>query len=667
MLEPIPSLRPRVVLPSEHPPTHSGTPANTNTAQRPSAPVSADSAERAAVSPTARYQPGAEVHAHLMRHPEQRDAVYTRLVRTEPSLIHHLETWQRRDAVNPDLVHLADFRPLGFDALGQAPTVTPTPPDPAEEAERLLGVGDRGWFRGDDFEARQAAYATSLQQGGREWQTQLLAEIVKQDPNALHSWLEPRRINDSVANGDLSEADRTRMAQNHVASYNEGVVPQLETLDSGVVFDNVTPAGIVSTDPLESARRVDDFLDFVNAAGSTFDSRVFRQTLAQQLNGSYVNNDQLRLDDIYAGTKQTQAATLAALLVTGDASQPQMATGFLASMTAGERSNFLDRAENGSWALTAAYLGPQLEMSPGGGMGDTVDTLAQPDALSALALAVSNSQGPTADALAVELAHAPGDHERWFNDNPDRAAAWTELLASHSQPILDDLTDPEFLPVVDGVKPVPAFTDGVHDLGALLRTVNDSGDTALVDRARGVLLDYAGEQRELISSAMAYPQATAAGGRLGILAAGVTESVNLALEDYAQTQEQKRALVGFALDLVVAAVPAGGLASKAVGDWLEAHVGSAVAREALDGLSGDLIGGGVDFLSDPLKNTILDRLGDGELDILVAALQESNGFIHDQLIANLPAPGYEPGQAGSSDTFRDVQNGYLQALNWVTR
>jgi hypothetical protein len=72
-------------------------------------------------------QHDAALHAKLKEQPETREAVYRSLARTEPALIHHLETWHRQD--EPAVVrvdapahtprHPADLR----DALGQPPTL----------------------------------------------------------------------------------------------------------------------------------------------------------------------------------------------------------------------------------------------------------------------------------------------------------------------------------------------------------------------------------------------------------------------------------------------------------------------------------------------------------------------------------------------------------------
>ena len=620
--------------------------------------------------------PGDEVHAHLLRHPEQRDAVYARLVRTEPALIHHLETWQRRDeaAAVPaapfapranslqSLLQRVDFVPGGPLMGASIPAAAP-PPDPAQEAERLLKVGQVRWG-GDNFEARQAAYADALTQGDAAWQNQLLSEILERDPDALGSWLEPGHINQSVAGGDISEVDRTRIAQNYISAFNAGLIPSFTHPETGVEILAISPVGAAGGDALAEARRVDDFLDFVDAAGSNAESREFRLNMARHLNESYGANDRLPVYEPYAGMLQTQAATAAALLVTGDQAHPEWATNFLAGMDATERERFLDQVENGSWMLSADFLQPQLDNVM---QGDAVDSLARPDALSLLVEAVADSQGADAEAMAVALSRAPGDHPDWFRDNPERASAWSELLASHSQPILDELTDPAFLPVYNGAYVEPAFKDGTHDLGALLRLINEGGDAGTVERARDVLTAYAADQRAQIGSATRAEDAIEAGGRLGILAAGVTESLNLAFEEHAQTQEQKRALVGFALDLLMAAVPAGGLAKSAIGDWLKSSVGSAVAREALDGFSGQIIDEASGGLTDAAKAYILGNLGDGDLDLLVAGLQESNAFISDELMSNLPAPGYERTESGREDTIQNVRNAYQQALNWITR
>jgi hypothetical protein len=105
------------------------------------APAPAD-----AVKAAPRLADDAEVHRAIQAQPEQREAVYTRLVRAEPALIHHLENWRRQEEA-PVLVDapaeparlrelLGEPQPLApatgpalaapLDAAGAVPAATPS-------------------------------------------------------------------------------------------------------------------------------------------------------------------------------------------------------------------------------------------------------------------------------------------------------------------------------------------------------------------------------------------------------------------------------------------------------------------------------------------------------------------------------------------------------------
>jgi hypothetical protein len=537
----------------------------------------------------------------------------------------------------------------------------PTVADDARvDAARILEVGSR--FGTDDYPARLDAYAQALAQGSADYDKALLAEILAKDPQAFGSWLQPGEINAAVASGKITQSERAAIAQAFVGAYNDRAIPSYENVETGVAVYGFNPVGGYYANPVEEARATSEFLKFIDAAGSTPETREFRQSFAQYLTDSYALNDKLPVYETYGHAIQNHAAAVAALLVSGDQNNPQLAQSFLTSLGDKKLDAFLQRVEAGSVALTAGYLGPQLEMSDP--LGKVAD-IAQPDALSKLVTTVGNAEGAGADRLAVTLARVPGDHDAWFTDNSERADAWTHLFNGHSNAILQELTNPDGLPVSDEGKIEPAFKDRAHDLGAYLRLINGSNDVTKIEQARSLITDYGITLRDNIEGATTAEDGIDNGRRLGFLGAAVTESVSQAFREHAETQEQKKALVAFALDLAVAAIPAGDLAKGALGNFFKSNISSSAIQTSLTGFSGKLIDSASGKLTDAAKEHILTHLDDGDLDSLVAKLRESNEFVEDSLLADLPAPAYEPGEAGRADTIQTVNDAYDIALVWL--
>ncbi len=104
--------------------------------QRPApSPAPAD-----AVKAAPRLADDAAVHRAIQAQPEQREAVYTRLVRAEPALIHHLETWRRQDELLVQVDAPAEPARLR-ELLGEPQPLAPvTAPAPIASSEVADGV-----------------------------------------------------------------------------------------------------------------------------------------------------------------------------------------------------------------------------------------------------------------------------------------------------------------------------------------------------------------------------------------------------------------------------------------------------------------------------------------------------------------------------------------------
>jgi hypothetical protein len=573
-------------------------------------------------------------------------------------------------------------QPQTVDGLsGAACSPTPTASlDPKAEAARILEVGmgpSSSIGFNNDYDARLGAYTEANACATPEYREQLLAETVKQDPDALTTWLEPERINNAVDSGKISVADRTAIAESLVSGYVNGSIPadRVEVGLDSVVTSYTPGSGAPHDIHPENANRASEFMEFLDAAPSNAVSREFREKIAQHLVDNYALNDEptVATDFPPDDFQRNAAGALATLIVSGDSQSPETATNFLSTLDDQQLNEFLARVDAGSSFFTRDSLAPQIRHDP----NYSIDDIAQPDALGGLFNQVARAEGPEADAVAVSLARQPGDNPdifRSFNEQ-GRAQAIGNVFNAHSEAILNELTNPAgFAEYREGDDSELAFVDRTRDLGALLAVIG-GGDQANIDRSRGALIEYSQQLKSNIESTRLSDVAIENGQRLGLLGGAVTESINHGLAEYADSVEQKRAIVGNILDLAFSAIPAGGLASSAVGDWLKDNVGSSVLQEALVGFGGaviDEVNGG---MTDAAKEHILGKLDDAAIADLIEDLHISNVFIQNSLFNDLPSPTYYPdradtptideSEAGRENTKQNVGGYYNDVLGWL--
>jgi hypothetical protein len=262
-------------------------------------------------------------------------------------------------------------------------------PDPKAEAKRILEVGKRSGD--DDYPARIEAYGESLSKGDAAYRKALLAEILKQDSGALQSWLKPEEINNAADSAKISAGERGMMADTFAAAYNDGLIPaeSSELASNSTATVNVTDLDNLldpyetrmglggGSDRLKAAKDTAEFLEFIDSAGSTPETREFRQKFAQHLVDDYALNEK-NLDPGH----QYAAARLAAQVISGDKQAPELAQVFMSSLDAGGRlDSFLEKVEAGATNFEAELSGVDAESNP----NYDLDKIRQPDALSQLA------------------------------------------------------------------------------------------------------------------------------------------------------------------------------------------------------------------------------------------------------------------------------------------
>lgn len=552
----------------------------------------------------------------------------------------------------------------------------------------------------DGDEARLAAYTDAIEAapGDTAYQNALTAIVLREDPSALGTWFNPEFINDQAAAGALSQSEHRLAAQQFFAAYNNGHFPEHDLsfaveyysengeLIEGTVLDSFLigwrSGGPFSgpTDQFEPVRQFDELNDLLDAAGSTEETRQFRQDYATYLNETYVQNPNILSNEV-----RNAAAAGAALIISGDASSPELAQDFLVGLhevDPAQFTQFMDRAARASFLFSEQAL-ITSQQAFGHGLRYDAAEVAQADPIAELVGAFGEAGADPSNSdveeLALILARAPHDQGAWTGSNDgdilsQRQNAWAQLFTGHSTDILDTLTNPSGLPTVDGANVEAGFINRAEDLGALLGFTQVSAHS---DEVAGALNEYNALVRDRIANADIAETTIEESRRLGFLGAAITESVNQGFEQYRNDQEEKRALLGFIVDLAFSTVPIGGfvkgIAGDQIADFVKGRVSEGYARDfltdALKGFSGQIISAVDGKLTDAARDHILSQVSDEEIGALITELADSNLYIQDTLFDDLPAPGYTPEndlESGRADVIDAVQTAYDIALEALT-
>ena len=115
-----------------------------------------------------------------------------------------------------------------------------TGPDVQEAADRVMKTGVR-WLIKNDHEARMDVFGEELQKGDPSYQGRLAAEIVRRDPGAFKSWLQPGRMDALVDEGRMAPAGRRAMLDALGTALQDGLV-RGDQVPTGFVRDCRDPA-----------------------------------------------------------------------------------------------------------------------------------------------------------------------------------------------------------------------------------------------------------------------------------------------------------------------------------------------------------------------------------------------------------------------------------------
>ncbi len=506
----------------------------------------------------------------------------------------------------------------------QTPATTPTP---EETAEQILDVGKRSFLgvdglAGDNYQDRAAAYADVVGQADKAFREEVLTEILERDPNALNSWLSPEVINQGVEAGTISRHERAQMAETFAALYNDGHfdtyelpahsqgfgVDRIEVTEVDNPILSITDGGGLggADQALLESERIAQFAEFIDA-GYGPETAEFRENYSEHLIETYVLNDQVD------NSRQNMAAALSAELMSGDHRRPEIAVNVLSGLSSAERTEFIDQVASGSAAFNRDFLERRVELNPQFELND----LTMRDGVAAIYSSVANSRSPAATELAVDLAR---NTDRFVSNGDngglqDRVRQFGRMTLSHSDAILDELTayDRSNVSTVDN-SDLEQYEVNAQDLAEVLELTAFNDQSPYQTLIQNQVLDYAAAQTDAINNATD-PDNTGfndAAGRLSVLSAASSHVVTESFDQIAADREARQALIGFAVDLALAAVPLGNLANSQAKSALAELLPEGHIRTAVEGLTGQIINSANGQLTNAAKEQLYATLDNDE-------------------------------------------------------
>jgi hypothetical protein len=502
--------------------------------------------------------------------------------------------------------------------VNRAPTYTPpsNAPDPAQSAERVLNTGSR-WGR-DDYDARMVELGKELAKGDAEFGRRVMAEIMKRDPAAMESWLQPERANAMRSSGRLTVQEVGGIATAFAAAYNSGdfrtstvtvgtdpkkggaATAQMSQLDSFLGgYYEVGGLG-AAPDRVQNAQRARAFLDFINTSSSP-QVTEFRQKYGQHLIDQYVTNSAFRFNQ---PTKSNAAAGIAANLLTGDINKMQVATDVLAKYSFDDVKTIMEAAasSNGLYSEQAIKVDAQARQL-------NARDISVPNGSALLFNAVALSKGPNAQKVALDFARLPANAPKIFdphilNGSKGNVDGLALAINAHSTFVFDKLATYDSTLIRGDVQ---QYMQNAAELGTLFKVTLFNPDSTYRNMVQDAVKSYAGTLKVEIEKDGNNPNAAS---HLSMLSAAITDGVRQGYVDQAKAQAAQKEILGFVLDIALAGIPAGKWVNKAVEDKLKATFPTnAKLQDVLNGLSGKLVDKGQSKLTDDAKKAIIDALG----------------------------------------------------------
>jgi len=550
---------------------------------------------------------------------------------------------------------------------------------PQSEAQRVASQ--------PDDKAKAQAFATTYNAAPADQREALVQAVFAEDPEALNTWLNPESVNTLVDQGWLTDHERAGLAEAVATGFNNGHIPiepgyAAYSIDTSLAFDGipVQNAGLAPHQEIDGlpaayqyADNMNQFLEFFGSSSSP-EVAEFRGKYADHLIETYVENpEQLNYD------VRDSAAHFATQILTDRAAPRELASQYLydryGSNPDGFRA-FAQYAAQGSLFTSESYLQYITEMWGG---DEQASRYAIDDPVIALAQAADGYRGnvPThlvpplsteaSDWLATELTGLVADPPELSNTGEslattERTQAITGTFISHSDAVLDHFTNPDVVSENYRGADMNQWQYNLDKFSGFLQRTMFSSDVIGGAAVRDRVLDYISDQRAIVESG-ANP-GNQSEQRIALLSATTVEAVRNIQGDIAAEKAEREELIGFTVDLALAALPLPSKANDVVTGALGDLFGAGPIATALKDFSGQLVDEGTGLLTEEAKTWLTEHATPSEAQLMEAytaldGLTAATVTLYETQSRN-PAIGPELG-----DDYQDIVSAYNIYNNWA--
>ncbi len=510
------------------------------------------------------------------------------------------------------------------------PTAPPPPPPPPpqdtqqsltdeqieQKADEILDVGVRTFV--DDYDARMVSFAQELEQLSPDDQARLLEQILATDQGGLHSWVEMDILDRMQNEGRISQEQYAAVASAFAQAYAQGKVSN-EQLATFLQCGSLTQQA-----PALGEKQFNQMLEFLNAGGNTPEMQQLRENFSRHLLSSVVGQEN--------PTFNFHAPGLAMQIAAGSG-DPDMAARVF---------NEVLESHGGTDAVRNELLDAIGQSSIGfrNSQGDALPGLVNPMFTLIDSVARQPNTGQWNDtAVAIARYAETSDDDVFFDmyndDKPftDTAEALTGLLASHhGEAILDDLTALTASGTINRDGHAQEFGRNAIQLGNLLRITAFNPDNPSASTAMGTINAWVAERTAVINAGG--PDEDIARWELSMMGGAAFDAVQQMKIDQDNREAATQALVGFAVDLVVGALPGGGKISSLLLDDLKESFDN---NPAINNIIESVLSPGDDLSStaiSDLKTQIAEAFGEDQADLETLRLS-AGSFVQNSILSGL--------------------------------
>jgi hypothetical protein len=469
-----------------------------------------------------------------------------------------------------------------------------------EAAERIKETGE--WFWGDDYDKRTDAFASEMGKLDTESRAKLWTAVAESDPGAFNHWLSPERLNNLVESGTVSPLERGVIAEGFAAAYNRGEISYDQASQFLQTYNATEQAPDFRT---ESLGAIETFLGSSCGPEMTrFREDFGREMLRQEVDA--VQNP--------GNAFPRPLASGLAVKIMADSGDSDMVARAYASFDASERAILLDSVAEGS----TGYLNSgSVNFDP---LSTLIESVGHRSSDSRLALDYTTGSGvrygDSFGTMANEIVQFAADNKEYFFDRYDstkpidsRAESMGTLLNGHRDTILDRFANLDMKAAYGEKGANPELVNNAVTLGNLFRLTTLNSDNSNQPANLNAVTDYAMNQKEALINDPNGNDVRTRLGRLAMLGSSMFNGIEQGYMDLAKDEAATKALVGFVVDVALAAVPL----SKFISDGGKEAVSGVFKNKAIDDALGRVTGAVIDSSTGKLtaagKAAIVEALG----------------------------------------------------------